>query len=369
MMKRRVLWGGVLAALLWTGAAVAQAPDLNQMDIVLRSVPDGPVAKVGAQTVGARTFAEHYSREIERLSERAGEGTVDDAVRIQVALQVLGRLVEDLVLAREAERKGLTVPEAELEKAWQNELSILRQQLKREGQEASGEADLLKLAGTTREEARADLRRAMLIDRMRERIAKDRGVSVSDAEVEKFVKENAARFDTSARYHVRHILIRPASARGKVLEADKAKARAKAEQALARIRSGQSFEAVAREVSEGPRREQGGDMGLLTLDEMGPVISAAVKALKPGEVSGVVESEFGYHLVQLVATQAAGELDLGKVRERVRQALLAEKAEKAVRDYVQKATEGDESVEIYLALDRQIALRPDLQEKLRALQK
>jgi len=361
-MKLRFVWGYALVAVLWAAAAAAQAPDLSNQDIVLRAVPDGPVASVNGQTVSAQAFIEQYRRDLEQVEARLGKA--DDATRVQLGLQTLGRLIEDIVLLDEAGRRKLEVPAAELDEAWQKELKILEEQTKKEGQPLSSEAELLKRAGTTRDAARAELRRAMLVERMRDRIAEEKGVKVSDAEVDKFVKDNAARFDSSARYRVRHILIRPASTRGKITEQEKAKARQRAEDALTRIRSGLSFEAVAKEVSEGPRREQGGDMGLLTLAEMGPVISAAVQEMKPGEVSGIVESEYGYHIIQLVETTEGGQLDMTKVKSGVRQAMMTDKAEGAVKDFVKAATEENGSLRVYLRLDRQLANRPDLQQRL-----
>jgi len=89
-----------------------------------------------------------------------------------------------------------------------------------------------------------------------------------------------------AQYHVRHILA-----------SDEVRAQA----ALARIRGGENFIAVAREMSEDETtRNSGGDLGFLPKGVMPPEFEAAAYSLQPGEVSGVVQSEFGYHLIQLV---------------------------------------------------------------------
>ncbi|MDX9971550.1 MAG: peptidylprolyl isomerase [FCB group bacterium] len=364
-MRLQCFRGGLAAAMLWTAAAAAQAPNLDEMDLVLRSVPNGPVASVRGKMIEAKDYREQYLRTLAEISARAGGKGVDDAIRFQLGMQTLRRLVADEILAQDAVRLKLEVPAEDLDKAWQNELKILEEQTKKEGQPASSEAELLQRAGTTRDAARAELRKVMLIDRMRERIAKDNGVAVSDAEIDKYLKEHAARFDSSTRYHIRHILVRPeASTLGKPTDSDKAKARNEAEQALGRIRSGQSFEAVAKEVSDAPRKEEGGDMGLMRLDDMGPVLSEAVKKLKPGEISGVIESDYGCHLVQLVDTQAGEKVDTEAIKPRIRKGLLAEKAEEAVQKYIEKVAQNPDEVRVYLRLDKQLEARPDLQKKL-----
>jgi parvulin-like peptidyl-prolyl isomerase len=362
-MRLQRFWGSAATAVLLATAAAAQAPDLSKMDIVQRAIPDGPVASVRGKSISARDYREQYTRSLAELSARAGAAGVDDATRLKLGMQVLRTLVGDEILVQDAEARKLQVPADDFEKAWQNELNILKEQTQKEGKPASSEAELLQRAGTTREAAQAELRKAMLISRMREELAKSKNVTVSDAEVDKYIKEHAASFDGSGRYHVRHILIRPDTTRGKLSDADLSKARNEAEQALARIQSGQSFESVAKEVSDGPRKDQGGDMGFLPLDDMGPVLSAAVKKLKPGEVSGIIQSDYGFHIVQLVEVQSGQAIDMSKAKPRIQQGLKAEKADQIVQQYVQQTAEKSEDVKVYLRLDKQLATRPDLQKE------
>jgi parvulin-like peptidyl-prolyl isomerase len=97
-----------------------------------------------------------------------------------------------------------------------------------------------------------------------------------------------------AQYHVRHILV-----------SDEVRAQA----ALARIRGGESFITVAREASEDDTtRNSGGNLGFLPKGVMPPAFEAAAYTLQPGEVSGVVQSEFGYHIIQLIEMEPALEV-------------------------------------------------------------
>ena len=75
-------------------------------------------------------------------------------------------------------------------------------------------------------------------------------------------------------------------------------ARAQMEAALAALLTGESFEKVAAETSDGPMGVRGADLGWFTRGEIGPAFDEAVFALSPGERSGIIESPFGFHIVQ-----------------------------------------------------------------------
>jgi peptidyl-prolyl cis-trans isomerase SurA len=86
----------------------------------------------------------------------------------------------------------------------------------------------------------------------------------------------------------------PAKVAGRTTE----EARARMQEALDAILAGQSFEEVATAYSDGPMGVRGADLGWFTRGEVGPAFDEAVFALKPGERSGIIESPFGFHLVQ-----------------------------------------------------------------------
>ncbi len=361
------MWAFVGAVTL-AAAAYGQAPDLSDMDIVLRSVPSGPVATVNDQSISGREFSEMYRRELERFAARAGRAP-DDAERLAAGFGVLGALIENEVLWQEAQRRKLAIPADELQRAWKKEVEITLAQVRDNG--PLTEEQLLEKAGTTREEAIEQLRRALLIERVRAEIIEENKVTVSDAEVQaevdKFLKANQGLLDGSPRYHIKHIIIRPDAIRGKSTEQDWEKARKEAEAALGAIRSGRSFDAVAREVSEGPQKERGGDLGMLTVAQLPPFLMPTISQLKPGEISGVVKSDYGFHIVQLVDSAPGEKADIGDIKPRVKQALVMQKGESVVKEFVQKTTERPGVLSVYLSLDRELALRPDLVQKLEDL--
>ncbi|WP_298214163.1 peptidylprolyl isomerase [Acidovorax sp.] len=124
-------------------------------------------------------------------------------------------------------------------------------------------------------------------------------------------KAKPGDFVRPEQVRVRHILITPAAAGGE--EA----AKAKAEKLLEQLKSGSDFAALAKEHSNDPgSAEKGGDVGLFASGRMVPEFEAAAFALqKPGELSGPVKSQFGYHLIQFTERKPQGVQPFDEVRE------------------------------------------------------
>jgi len=128
--------------------------------------------------------------------------------------------------------------------------------------------------------------------------AAKKNIQVSEADLRGYYDQNSARFGTKEERRASHILIAsPASAPA----AEREKARAKAEQLLAEVRKAPAtFADVARKNSQDPgSAEKGGDLDFVTRGAMVKPFEDAMFALKKGEISNVVETEFGFHIIQL----------------------------------------------------------------------
>lgn len=122
-------------------------------------------------------------------------------------------------------------------------------------------------------------------------------IKVSTEDAQHYYEQNKARYTTREQRRASHILINaPASAS----QADKQAARAKAEALLKQLREGGDFAALAKAQSQDPgSAQEGGDLGFFTPDMMVKPFSDAAFALKKGEISDIVESEFGFHIIRL----------------------------------------------------------------------
>lgn len=148
----------------------------------------------------------------------------------------------------------------------------------------------------------------------------------SDQEIAQYYQDNVAQYSTPEQRHARHILIKVAEKDSPELKATKQK---KAETILALAKAGKDFAELAREYSEGPSGPGGGDLGFFGRGQMVPPFDEAVFALKEGELSDVVETQFGFHIIKLEKINPATVTPQADVRKEII-AALAKKQGKSV---------------------------------------
>jgi peptidyl-prolyl cis-trans isomerase C len=157
---------------------------------------------------------------------------------------------------------------------------------------------------------------------------------VSDEEIAAAYRENAHRFVRQESVKARHILTRvDPGADAKAKE----EARARAASILADVRKGEDFALLAERYSEdATARGSGGDLGEFGRGKMVKPFDDAVFAMKPGEVSEIVETEFGFHVIKLEAYTPAGQQPLDEVKDKIRAAIVAQKRNEAARKHVEE---------------------------------
>lgn len=156
--------------------------------------------------------------------------------------------------------------------------------------------------------------------------------TVTEAEARKFYDENLDKYfkkPESAR--ASHILI---SADEKASPEARQKAKEKAEAILKRVKAGEDFAALAKTESSCPSNTQGGDLGTFGAGQMVPPFEKAAFALKPGEVSNVVETQFGYHIIKLTEKQEASTESFDSVKGKITDFLKRDKVQKEIGRYV-----------------------------------
>jgi len=155
--------------------------------------------------------------------------------------------------------------------------------------------------------------------------AAKKNVTVNESDLKTYYEQNTARFGTKEERRASHILITaPASAPA----ADRAKAKAKAEQLLAEVKKAPAtFADVARKNSQDPgSAEKGGDLDFVTRGAMVKPFEDAMFALKKGEISDVVETEFGYHIIRLADIKPAVVPPFEQVRATIENEVRAQQA-------------------------------------------
>jgi peptidyl-prolyl cis-trans isomerase D len=151
-----------------------------------------------------------------------------------------------------------------------------------------------------------------------------RDVRLPDRAVERYYERHKdEEFSTLARIRARHILKRVDP---QASEADQRAARKAMEQVLAQARAGGDFAELAKRYSEDLSKDQGGDLGLFKRGEMVPAFEEAAFALEPGQISDIVTSPFGLHIIQVTEKEPGQQKPLAAVQAEIEQRLKEERA-------------------------------------------
>ena len=154
----------------------------------------------------------------------------------------------------------------------------------------------------------------------------------TDDEIKSYYEANKKRFETQASIKARHILLRP-DPNAADMEKAKAETKKRLNDILARLKSGAKFADLAKAHSQDPgSAKQGGDLGWFQRGVMIKAFEDAAFPLNKGEVSGVVETEFGFHIIKVEDKKEGGASPLKEVEPLIKQALAGDKAKGLARE-------------------------------------
>ena len=169
-------------------------------------------------------------------------------------------------------------------------------------------------------------------------------VVVSETEIRAFYDKNQDKFNQDETVRASHILI---GVDDKASADERKKAQAKAEKLYKELLGGADFAALAKANSTCPSNQQGGDLGFFGKGQMVPAFEKAAYALKPGEISPVVETRFGYHIIKLTERKPAAATEFKDAKARIEEYLKEQKLNEAVQNYIKEARK-DAKIEILL---------------------
>jgi peptidyl-prolyl cis-trans isomerase C len=239
---------------------------------------------------------------------------------------VLNELIAITLLQQDAKAQGVAASEQEIER------QIEARKKAFPSQDAFKKA--LAQSGITEEILRQQARDQISVQKyVQTKLA--RNVTVSDQAAREFYEKNKAQIHPPERLHLRHILVQVDA---KASPADKAKAREKAAGLLKRLQAGEDFAKLAQESSDDTgSKPAGGDLGWIVRGQTVPGFDQAAFALtKPNELSPVVESPFGFHVIQLLERQKPETVPYEKVKDRIAAMLKQQQAQQQVEARVRE---------------------------------
>jgi peptidyl-prolyl cis-trans isomerase C len=248
--------------------------------------------------------------------------------------RILNNLIARELMKQEIAKKGIKVDESEVNA----QLDTVKKSTSPEDF-----ANSLKQMNMTEESLKEHFASQLAVKKLIETELSSK-VAVTPEEVKAFYDSNPDVFKTPEMVRASHILVKVDE---KASPEEKAKALEKIKGIQKRIQAGEDFAEVAKEVSDCPSKANGGDLNFFQKGQMvGPFENAAF-SMKPGEVSDIVETEFGYHIIKLTDKKAPGTMSFDEIKPRIEQHLKSEKMSQEYPKYIE-ALKSKAKIEIFV---------------------
>jgi len=279
--------------------------------------------------------AGEIDRRLQRAQEDAGRAGARLPPAPELRQQVLDSLIDERVIVTYARESGIRIEEPELDRAVQSvaaQNQITPEQLRQR----------LRADGIDYPRFRANLRDQMLIERVREREVYQR-IKIDDAEIDRYLEQQRASVQADPELNLAQILVTVPEGADVATVAAR---RARVDAALARVRAGEDFATVARQVSEDGNKERGGEIGMRPASKLPDVFVEAVRGLASGEVAAApLRSGAGFHVLKVVERKDASALKVTQTRARhillrTSAELSAEVAARRLSDYRRQIESG-----------------------------
>jgi len=246
--------------------------------------------------------------------------------------QILDRLIQIQLLMSRA----TTEDKAKGKTAFEKELQAVKTNMKAAAEEFADKLNRqLRAQGLTRAQWEKQRTELATIAAVLERELK---AEVPDEDVKKFYMDNPAKFEQPEMVRASHILLstRDAASRAELSDDEKKAKRKQIDDLLKRARDGEDFAKLAREFSEDPGSKDKGGEYTFPRGQMVPEFEAAAFSLKTNQVSDVVTTPFGYHIIKLSEKIPARKMELAKVTEDIKQFLKSQQIQKQMPAFLEK---------------------------------
>jgi parvulin-like peptidyl-prolyl isomerase len=253
------------------------------------------------------------------------KGKDKEAIINQAKESFLNRLIDNLLIEQEAKKTGMGIVVKDEEV-----MDVIKDMIAKKKSNMEDFKKNLAREGNSLESLKKDIRSQMMRMRLLRREIKSK-VIVSDEEIGEYYNKNRQDYEGKEAVRVRQIFL---AVPEKADKKTKAKIKEDAEQLRKRVLAGETFELLAVKYSQGPGAAQGGDIGFI---EKGTIIAAVDSVafnLPMEQVSEVIESGIGFHIIKIVDKKGAGLKPIAAVREEIKTKIEDEKLEKKYEEWI-----------------------------------
>lgn len=292
----------------------------------VKSDAGGKAATVNGSLIAVKDL-DAAMRQVQQNMQMQGRPVSDEQVAT-IRKDVLEDLIRRELLFQESRKRGIKIEAAAVDA----EIKKLREQFQQESdyQKALSEMQV------TEAEIRSHIEHGLAIQKFvqDEFIAK---ATITDEQAKSFYDQNPQYFVQPEQVRASHILIKADAAAGDTAKAD---ARKKIDAIQERLKKGEDFAALAKDLSDDPSKNRGGDLGFFKRDMMvKPFEDAAFNLKNPGDLSEVVETPFGFHIIKLAERKPESTLAFQDVQERIVQGLTQQQVKEQVGAFLDQSVQ------------------------------
>ena len=276
--------------------------------------PEAMVVKINDTVIKEKDVAVEVNKRLAAQAKRMPPGMeINDMMRNQVRQMVVDMKVQQALVEQKLAAKKIKVTDEEVTK----EIEKIAEQQKIKMEDIPAEIEKF---GMTMDDLKQQMRMKAEVDKLIAAEMKDG--QVKDEEVQAFYDDNPQYFEQAERVQASHILVKVDE---NATDEQKAAAKAKIEDLLKKVKAGEDFAELAKANSDCPSAKDGGDLGPFSRGQMVPAFESAAYSMKDGEISDVVETQFGYHIIKKVKHLEAGKTPFDEVKDKITQHLTQQK--------------------------------------------
>jgi len=240
-------------------------------------------------------------------------------------LILLNKMIENILINQEAKKSGIIIKDDEVNGTINDMLSQRKMKMDDLINQLAKEDSNLD---SYKKEVKEHLLRMKLVRReLKSRII------VTEEEIGNYYLKNREAYEGKEAIRVKQILVVfPKNADEKI----KTKLRAQMDAIFKRLQNGEPFDQLAAKYSQGPGAATGGDIGFIEKGSMLPVVEGVAFSLKKDEISKVIESAVGFHIIQAIDKRGAGIRPIASVREEIKAKIEEEKMDKKYEEWIKE---------------------------------
>lgn len=291
-------------------------------EAVEKKAPNKKVAEVNGVSITKAEFEREMANMLRRMGKSEGEPVSEEFKQ-----KALDNIVNKELINQAAREAEIKIDEAEVEKQFE--------EIKAQFPNEQAFQDVLEKQGMTQAELKREIRQGFIIRGYFQNEFEEK-IEVEEQKKKAYYDENKEKFKQPERVKASHILVKVSPDTD---EKAKEAARFKIEAIEKKVKAGEDFAKLAQENSEGPSSDNGGDLGFFQRGQMVKPFEEAAFSLKEGEVSQIVETRFGYHLIKVTEKEPEQIVSYEQAAPRIQEFLKREKIQEMLQERLEQLKE------------------------------